>query len=274
MTNIKRFAIIAALATMAAPATVNAQGLFYRLSGGASACAGGVCRYRATSYSYARSAEYTPAPCAQATSAPEPCDPVTADTPAPCDPVTTPAPEPCDPVTTTTPAPEPCAPVTADTPAPCDPVSTCEGCDHFRDAAKMVAGDECVGGACPLRDAVRSTVDNVAAVAALAKINALRARYGLRALVLDATLQSGAEAHCAAQARAGRVYHAAGSGWEICAVNGGAGIDGALAQWVASSGGFGRYGHREILLNASFTRVGVATVRTADGRNYCTCRFN
>ena len=261
MTNIKRFAIIAALATMAAPATVNAQGLVYRLSGGASACAGGVCRYRATSYSYARSAEYTPAPCAQATSAPEPCDPVTADTPAPCDPVTTAAPEPC-------------APVTADTPAPCDPVTTCEGCDHFRAAAKMVAVDECVGGACPLRAAARATVDNVAAVAALAKINALRARYGLRALVLDASLQRGAEAHCAAQARAGRVYHAAGSGWEICAVNGGAGIDGALSQWLASSGGYGRYGHREILLNASFTRVGVATVRTADGRNYCTCRFN
>ena len=262
MTIIKRFAIIAALATMAAPPTVNAQGLFYRLSGGASACAGGVCRYRATSYSYARSAEYTPAPCAQATSAPEPCDPVTADTPAPCDPVTPAAPEPCDPVTTTTPAPEPCDPVTAETPAPCDPVATCEG------------GDECVGGSCPLRAAVRATVDNVAAVAALAKINALRARYGLRALVLDASLQSGAEAHCAAQARAGRVYHAAGSGWEICAVNGGAGIDGALTQWLASSGRYGRYGHREILLNASFTRVGVATVRTADGRNYCTCRFN
>ena len=239
MTTIKRFAIIAALATMAAPATVNAQGLFYRLSGGASACAGGVCRYRATSYSYARSAEYTPAPCAQATTAPEPC-----------------------------------APVTADTPAPCDPVTTCEGCDHTRAAAKMVAVDECVGGSCPLRAAARATVDNVAAVAALAKINALRARYGLRALVLDASLQRGAEAHCAAQARAGRVYHAAGSGWEICAVNGGAGIDAALAQWVASSGGYGRYGHREILLNASFTRVGVATVRTADGRNYCTCRFN
>ena len=261
MTTIKRFAIIAALATMAAPATVNAQGLFYRLSGGASACAGGVCRYRATSYSYARSAEYTPAPCAQATTAPEPCAPVTADTPAPCDPVTTAAPEPC-------------APVTADTPAPCDPVTTCEGCDHTRAAAKMVAVDECVGGSCPLRAAARATVDNVAAVAALAKINALRARYGLRALVLDASLQRGAEAHCAAQARAGRVYHAAGSGWEICAVNGGAGIDAALAQWVASSGGYGRYGHREILLNASFTRVGVATVRTADGRNYCTCRFN
>lgn len=272
MTNIKRFAIIAALATMAAPATVNAQGLFYRLSGGASACAGGVCRYRATSYSYARSAEYTPAPCAQATSAPEPCDPVT---------TTTPAPEPCDPVTTS--SPEPCAPVTADTPAPCDPVTTePEPCAPVTARAECggdvrynrTSGDECVGGSCPLRVAVRSTVDNVAAVAALAKINAIRARYGLRALVLDATLQSGAEAHCAAQARAGRVYHVAGSGWEICAVNAGAGIDGALTQWLASSGGFGRYGHREILLNASFTRVGVATVRTADGRNYCTCRFN
>lgn len=129
---------------------------------------------------------------------------------------------------------------------------------------------------CPLRDAARSlasiprnVVQRVSAAVMLAQVNAVRARYGRRALTLDNTLQEGAQAHCVNEARAGRIYHAPNCGYEITAQNWDAeGVETALNQWLTSS-----VGHRDLLLHAGFTRCGVAYYRASDGRNYCTMRF-
>lgn len=101
----------------------------------------------------------------------------------------------------------------------------------------------------------------------LQELNATRRRYGLRELVLDETLQDGAAAHCENEARRGGIFHAQGCGWEITAQNYDAqGIRTALSQWLNSGP------HAAILLGG-FTRCGVASYRSSDGRNYCTARF-
>lgn len=101
----------------------------------------------------------------------------------------------------------------------------------------------------------------------LQELNATRRRYGLRELVLDETLQDGAAAHCENEARRGAIFHAQGCGWEITAQNYDAqGIRTALSQWLNSGA------HAAILLGG-FTRCGVASYRSSDGRNYCTARF-
>lgn len=129
---------------------------------------------------------------------------------------------------------------------------------------------------CPLRDAARSlasiprnVAQRVSAAVMLAQVNAVRARYGRRALTLDASLQSAAQEHCHNEARVGRIYHAPNCGYEITAQNWDAeGVETALNQWLTSS-----VGHRDLLLHAGFTRCGVAYYRASDGRNYCTMRF-
>lgn len=129
---------------------------------------------------------------------------------------------------------------------------------------------------CPLRaigetvaSIPRNVAQRVSAAVMLAQVNALRARYGRAALTLDVALTQGAEAHCANEAQAGRIYHAPGCGYEITAQNWDAeGIETALNQWLTSS-----VGHRDLLLAAGFTKCGIAYRRAADGRNYCTIRF-
>ena len=101
----------------------------------------------------------------------------------------------------------------------------------------------------------------------LQELNATRRRYGLRELILDETLQEGATAHCENEARRGAIFHAQGCGWEITAQNYDAqGIKTALSQWLSSRP------HASILLG-NFTKCGVASHRSSDGRNYCTVRF-
>ena len=101
----------------------------------------------------------------------------------------------------------------------------------------------------------------------LQELNATRRRYGLRDLILDETLQEGATAHCENEARRGAIFHAHGCGWEITAQNYDAqGIKTALSQWLSSRP------HASILLG-NFTKCGVASYRSFDGRNYCTVRF-
>lgn len=129
---------------------------------------------------------------------------------------------------------------------------------------------------CPLRaigetvaSIPRNVAQRVSAAVMLAQVNALRARYGRAALTLDVALTQGAEAHCANEAQAGRIYHAPGCGYEITAQNWDAeGIETALNQWLTSS-----VGHRDLLLAAGFSKCGIAYRRAADGRNYCTIRF-
>lgn len=106
-----------------------------------------------------------------------------------------------------------------------------------------------------------------AAEICLSELNAVRRRYGLRELTIDETLQEGAAAHCQNEARRGAIFHAQGCGWEITAQNYDAqGIRTALSQWLNSGP------HAAILLGG-FTRCGVASYRSSDGRNYCTARF-
>lgn len=101
----------------------------------------------------------------------------------------------------------------------------------------------------------------------LQELNATRRRYGLRELILDETLQEGAAAHCKNEARRGAIFHAQGCGREITAQNYDAqGIRTALSQWLNSRA------HAAILLGG-FTKCGVSSYRSMDGRNYCTARF-
>lgn len=113
---------------------------------------------------------------------------------------------------------------------------------------------------------------------ALERINAARISANCRPLVYDEELQAGAERHCRRMSLFGGLFHASGRYWEVCAQNGGSGIDEAVRQW-SNSRGFWRlfggrsYGHAEIMLNPNATRCGVATYRDRFGRNWCVARF-
>ena len=244
-------AIAAALAATLAVNDANAQIFRFR-------CVNGACQYRSSQLNYAPIP--TAAPC-------EPCQAVV-NAPEPCEPAQTVV-EPCAPVETT--APEPCEPVQTATPEPCEPVqTTCEGCDQFRGATKMVQVGECVGGACPIRRIVDGTVDAVQTVAATARFlsaaNALRVRYGLAPLQADVGLDAACKGQVGICARRGALIHGAGAA-EILAQNT-SGFEFAVSQWAAS-----RSGHAELLLNPSFRFAGVAMERDAFGRYWCAMRF-
>ena len=244
-------AIAAALAATLAVNDANAQIFRFR-------CVNGACQYRSSQLNYAPIP--TAAPC-------EPCQTVV-DAPEPCEPAQTVV-EPCAPVETT--APEPCEPVQTTTPEPCEPVQvTCEGCDQFRDAAKMIQVGECIGGACPIRHIVGGAVDAVQTVAAtarfLAAANALRVRHGLAPLQADVGLDAACKGQVGICARRGALIHGAGAP-EILAQNT-SGFEFAVSQWAAS-----RSGHAELLLNPSFKFAGVAMERDAYGRYWCAMRF-
>ena len=83
------------------------------------------------------------------------------------------------------------------------------------------------------------------------ELNALRRRYGLRAVQIDIVLTEGAEAHSQHQAARGQIYHAPGCVAEVVAQNLSAVISEALRQWLNSPP------HRSLILSAQFTRVGV-----------------
>lgn len=236
---------LVAFCAFAGTQTANAQifgGRFARV------CRGGVCQranynYRAyTAYNVNACAngqcvEYAPGPCASVETV-EPCEPVNA----------------CEPVETF----EPCAPCQAvETVAPCDPVetSTCEIC-----ANETI----CANGVCPRRP-VAQALRRVAFAVELARINAARLLRGLNPLNYDASLEQTAIASCNEMARQGRLVHAYG-GYEICAYNYNAGIDGAIRQWQASPA-------HSRLLYGSFTRCGVATVTDRAGRTWFAVRF-
>ena len=155
----------------------------------------------------------------------------------------------------------------ANVPQPCAPV--CSG-EEYLPAAQRTTAEECSGGFCWIRRETARTTSKSETVAEvyLREINATRARYGLGALSLDVTLTAGCVAHSQRQAQRGSIYHANGCGSEIVAQNWGGGIAEALRQWIASPA------HRSLLLSPSFRSCGVAAVRTSDGRNFCTMRFN
>ena len=207
-------------------------------------CPGGVCPIRSgyATRGYA-SREYARAYVAPkyAYEAIQPCAPV--ETVEPCAPVETV--EPCAPVETV----EPCAPV--ETIQPCAPIETVEPCAPV---PETIVRSECVGGVCP----IRRTTANL-----LTRLNAVRARYGLAALKLDATLEAGAQRQAAYCSQAGALIH--GNAAEILAQNG-SGFDVALDQWLASPA------HRALLLGG-YTRAGVGVRVDSRGRAWCAVRF-
>ena len=231
---------LVAFCAFAGTQTANAQifgGRFARV------CRGGVCQranynYRAyTSYNVnacanGQCAEYAPGPCANVETV-EPCFPV--ETVEPCEPVNA-----CEPVETV---------------APCDPVANCE---------QVETCEQCANGVCPRRP-VAQALRRVAFTVELARINAARLLRGLNPLTYDVSLEQTAIASCNEMARQGRLVHVYG-GYEICAYNYSAGIDGAIRQWQASPA-------HSRLLYGSFTRCGVATVTDRFGRTWFAVRF-
>ena len=195
--------------------------------------------------------------------APKPCAPTLEqiESPAPCDPVKV---EPCEPVQTV----EPCAPVK-------ETATTCEFGSFTNADLQYSSVGTCPNGACPLRTATRAAA-NVArgAVATsanavggfLAAVNAVRAQYGLRALVADTNLDATSYRQVAFCASRQTLIHA-GNVAEILAQNN-SGYNTAIQQWLNS-----RMGHRELLLNPNFTRAGVATYKDGYGRVWCAVQF-
>lgn len=156
--------------------------------------------------------------------------------------------------------------VVQSTPSACEPVAKSE---EYIPTCDGTARTTCEDGFCMIRERVGATTkgDAVAEVY-LREINATRARYGLAPLTLDAGLTAGASAHSQRQAQRGAIFHAAGCGAEVVAQNWSSGIREAIGQWLNSPA------HCALLLSSGFSRCGVATVRTSDGRNFCTLRFN
>lgn len=151
-------------------------------------------------------------------------------------------------------------------PSACEPVATSE---EYIPTCDGSARTTCEDGFCFIRERVAETSKGEAvAEVYLREINATRSRYGLGALTLDASLTAGAAAHSQRQAQRGAIFHAAGCGAEVVAQNWSSGIREALGQWLNSPA------HCALLLSSRFSRCGVATVRTSDGRNFCTLRFN
>ncbi len=134
-------------------------------------------------------------------------------------------------------------------------------------ATGTCATGACVGGSCPIVDGVKKVAETALEIGYLAKVNAVRARYGLSRLALDANLDLQCASHCRNMATAGYIYHAPGCGYEIVASNSDEGVDNALVQWQQSPA------HAAILLNPSFTRCGVQVCKDVYGRNYCAMRF-
>ena len=214
-------------------------------------CPGGVCPirsgYATRGYAYARAyvaPKYaTVQPCAPIETI-QPCAPI--ETVDPCAPIETI--QPCAPVETV----EPCAPI--ETIQPCAPVETIQPCAPVEAVPETIVRSECVGGVCP----IRRTTANL-----LTRLNAVRARYGLAALKLDATLEAGAQRQAAYCSQTGALIH--GNAAEILAQNG-SGFDVALDQWLASPA------HRALLLGG-YTRAGVGVRVDSRGRAWCAVRF-
>lgn len=191
-------------------------------------CPGGVCPIRGYARAYVAPKYATV----------EPCAPI--ETIQPCAPVE--AVEPCAPVETI----QPCAPVET-----CAPVQTIQPCAPVEAVPETIVRSE---GVCPIRRTTASL---------LSRLNAVRARYGLAALKLDATLEAGAQRQAAYCSQTGALIH--GGAAEILAQNG-SGFDVALDQWLASPS------HRALLLGC-YTSAGVGVRVDSRGRAWCAVRF-
>lgn len=139
-----------------------------------------------------------------------------------------------------------------------EPAPTCTTCESSEPSYGSAPS-------CSLCKPLRTVAESVY----LAKVNAVRFKYGRAPLTLDASLERGCENHANWMASYGVLQHASGGygSGEIIAQNNGVGIETALGQWQNSSA------HAALLLNPYFSKCGIATKRDAYGRNWCVMRF-
>lgn len=139
-----------------------------------------------------------------------------------------------------------------------EPAPTCATCEPSTPSCGSAPS-------CKLCQPLRTVAESVY----LAKVNAVRFKYGRAPLTLDASLERGCENHANWMASYGVLQHASGGygSGEIIAQNNGVGIETALTQWQNSSA------HAALLLNPYFSKCGIATKRDAYGRNWCVMRF-
>ena len=261
MKNKTTFAAIVALVALVSFQSVASAQLFR-------ACPSGACRVAAYSYGAAYSSTRVATTARSQGVVVAPCAPVMEEKTAP---------RPCAPCAPCAALPQPCAPVAEDfgesserdnVPAPCAPCASCE-CERGECGANECAeidatALECARGACRIR-AASSVAVATSVNSLLTSVNAVRRRYGLAALRMNAALQKGAARQAAFCSRSGALIHASGVA-EILAQNG-AGIDAALNQWLASPA------HKAILLNGAFSSAGVAVVVDSSGRSWCCVQF-
>jgi uncharacterized protein YkwD len=100
----------------------------------------------------------------------------------------------------------------------------------------------------------------------LKAINAVRSKYGLKALILDARLHRTARQHCGWMANHNSMIHSAFP----CAENiaqGYASVESVMSGWMNSSG------HRANILNPNYTRVGLSGYSSPGGHPYWCQQF-
>ena len=100
----------------------------------------------------------------------------------------------------------------------------------------------------------------------LKAINAVRERYGLRALILDAQLHRTARQHCGWMANARSMVHSTFPCAENIAM-GQSDVDDVMNSWMNSSG------HRANILNPNYTKVGLSGYASPSGSPFWCQQF-
>jgi uncharacterized protein YkwD len=100
----------------------------------------------------------------------------------------------------------------------------------------------------------------------LKAINAIRERYGLRALILDVQLHRTARQHCGWMANSHNMVHSTFPCAENIAM-GQPDVDDVMNTWMNSSG------HRANILNPSYTKVGLSGYASPSGSPFWCQQF-
>lgn len=145
-------------------------------------------------------------------------------------------------------------------------VSRCEG-GRCPTSSPTCSGGTCVVDPIPDGEYIPTDEGNVPVErkTLLEIVNATRARYGLRALTVDASLERGAIAQATFCSQIGGLRHAGGVA-EILAQNT-SDFSGAIAQWLNSPA------HFAILTSSRYTRCGIGVVRDSRGRVWHAVQF-
>ncbi|MCK9558037.1 MAG: CAP domain-containing protein [Candidatus Cloacimonetes bacterium] len=100
----------------------------------------------------------------------------------------------------------------------------------------------------------------------LKALNAMREKYGLKALILDVQLHRTARQHCGWMSRTYKLIHQAGHHAENIAM-GQPDVDSVMEAWMNSDG------HRANILNPNYTKVGIAAYESEGGAIYWCQQF-